>query len=207
MLLPPISQLAVTACLEHFTSGYARLILMNPTLMRTVEKMKEPQRSLWRWHALEELEHKTVAFDVYQAVGGSYLTRVVVMLYVAPIFIFRVLKFWWIMRSRRQLPVARSIFRVVKFLFFSPGLLTRFFPHLARWFIPGYHPLQDSDETAAKNRVIHELRYQNLYRSKPLHIDDVDSPYADDDVETFHFGPNTESTSNGSAVWPSSSRL
>ena len=33
-------------------------------------------RDLFVWHALEESEHKAVAFDVYRAVGGSERLRV-----------------------------------------------------------------------------------------------------------------------------------
>ena len=36
-------------------------------------------RNLFLWHALEESEHKAVAFDVYRAVGGSERTRVIMM--------------------------------------------------------------------------------------------------------------------------------
>jgi uncharacterized protein len=35
--------------------------------------------SMFVWHALEESEHKAVAFDVYRAVGGSERTRVITM--------------------------------------------------------------------------------------------------------------------------------
>src|SRR5437764_837654 len=33
-------------------------------------------KNLFLWHALEESEHKAVAFDVYKAVGGSERMRV-----------------------------------------------------------------------------------------------------------------------------------
>ncbi len=36
-------------------------------------------KNLFVWHALEESEHKAVAFDVYKAVGGSERLRVVTM--------------------------------------------------------------------------------------------------------------------------------
>ncbi len=39
----------------------------------------EEVRSLFVWHALEESEHKAVAFDVYQTVSGRHWVRVGVM--------------------------------------------------------------------------------------------------------------------------------
>lgn len=37
--------------------------------------MKEPIRSLMYWHILEEIEHRTVCFDVYEKVVGDYAYR------------------------------------------------------------------------------------------------------------------------------------
>jgi predicted metal-dependent hydrolase len=43
-------------------------------------------RQLWLWHALEENEHKTVAYDVYEKVVGSYALRVGIMIPTTVIF-------------------------------------------------------------------------------------------------------------------------
>ena len=76
-LMPPIANLAATAALEHFTATLAEMTL-NDALTRT-EFGAEGVEHLMLWHALEESEHKAVAFDVYRAVGGSERTRVMTM--------------------------------------------------------------------------------------------------------------------------------
>jgi len=76
-LMTPTSNLAVTAALEHFTATLAELALSDE-VARTLPG--DPAvRDLFLWHALEESEHKAVAFDVYRAVGGSERTRVFTM--------------------------------------------------------------------------------------------------------------------------------
>jgi hypothetical protein len=76
-LLSPKSNLAATAALEHFTATLAELVLTDQETRdsfghRTI-------RDLFVWHALEESEHKAVAFDVYKAVGGTERMRVMTM--------------------------------------------------------------------------------------------------------------------------------
>jgi predicted metal-dependent hydrolase len=76
-LFTPRSNLAATAALEHFTATLAELLL---TSAETRELFGHPAvRDLFVWHALEECEHKAVAFDVYRTVGGSERTRVLTM--------------------------------------------------------------------------------------------------------------------------------
>jgi predicted metal-dependent hydrolase len=71
---PASSNLAGTAALEHFTATLAELVL---TSQETRDLFGHPEgRTLVLWHALEESEHKAVAFDVYKAVGGSERLRV-----------------------------------------------------------------------------------------------------------------------------------
>ena len=71
------SNLAATAALEHFTATLAELVLTSAEARDLFGH--EGVKYLFLWHALEESEHKAVAFDVYKTVGGSERTRVVTM--------------------------------------------------------------------------------------------------------------------------------
>jgi uncharacterized protein len=73
-ILPPISNLAATAALEHFTATLAELVLTSEEVRDLMGA--DAVRDLFVWHALEESEHKAVAFDVYKAVGGGERLRV-----------------------------------------------------------------------------------------------------------------------------------
>ena len=73
-LAPPIANLAVTAALEHFTATLAELVLTNEDVRDQFGH--DEVRNLFVWHALEESEHKAVAFDVYRAVGGGERLRI-----------------------------------------------------------------------------------------------------------------------------------
>jgi uncharacterized protein len=71
---PPAANLAATAALEHFTATLAELVLSS---QETRDMFGNDEvRNLFLWHALEESEHKAVAFDVYRAVGGSERLRI-----------------------------------------------------------------------------------------------------------------------------------
>ncbi len=140
--LPPLGQLAVTICLEHFTAMLADQVLRHP---ETMQKSDPRMASIWRWHALEETEHKGVAFDVFQRVGGSplkqYLRRSRAMLFVTGLFTFRVWQFMWrISKAEGTRKDWRGWLRLLGFLFISPGPITRITGQWLSWFVPGYHP-------------------------------------------------------------------
>jgi predicted metal-dependent hydrolase len=81
--LPVTHRLAITCALEHYTAMLADYLLRHPEWLKDAA----PQlRTLWAWHAAEELEHKAVAFDVYRAAGGGYWKRVSWYLHVSLIF-------------------------------------------------------------------------------------------------------------------------
>jgi uncharacterized protein len=72
-LMSDLSNLAATAALEHYTATFAELLLTSAELREQCGH--EGIRDLLLWHALEESEHKAVAFDVYRAAGGSERLR------------------------------------------------------------------------------------------------------------------------------------
>jgi predicted metal-dependent hydrolase len=76
-IAPAEHNLAATAALEHFTATLAELLLTNEQLRTDLGH--DAVRNLFVWHALEESEHKAVAFDVYQAIGGREWVRVLNM--------------------------------------------------------------------------------------------------------------------------------
>jgi predicted metal-dependent hydrolase len=71
--LPQTWQLAITAALEHYTATLAEALLSDPEARAMFST--DEVRSLLLWHAVEESEHKAVAFDVYQEVCGNARLR------------------------------------------------------------------------------------------------------------------------------------
>lgn len=65
-------QLGGTVAFEHLTAILADATFRNP---EGLEGAHPEMAALWRWHALEETEHKSVAFDVYVAIGGRTWRR------------------------------------------------------------------------------------------------------------------------------------
>ena len=84
-IAPPTSNLAATAALEHFTATLAELVLTKAEVRELFGH--DEVRNLFLWHALEESEHKAVAFDVYKAVGGTERMRVWTMKLIRTAFI------------------------------------------------------------------------------------------------------------------------
>lgn len=84
--LPKEAQLAITCALEHFTAIMAEQLLSKPELLND---MAPQMRQLWGWHAVEENEHKAVAFDVFRSQVNDEALRLRVMRLVTLLFISR----------------------------------------------------------------------------------------------------------------------
>jgi len=142
--LPPAAQLSVTIAQEHFTAILAELVLTDPRLIAGADRRLS---SLWRWHSLEEIEHKAVAFDVYETVVGrgfkAYALRTGSMVLTTAGFLGLVLFYQQRLlnaeRMRRD-GQAKGLGRFVNFMFRSPALLPRLAGPWLSYFRPGFHP-------------------------------------------------------------------
>ncbi len=139
----PRTQLAVTSALEHFTTILCTEVLRSPEFHTP---MQGEHFRLWCWHCLEELEHKSVAFDVYLASGGTYLRRVLTTIHASlvlwPILLFIMLRY---QAHDRRLFSPREWWEGLMWGFVWPGLLRRIAPRYFAYFRPGYHPSQNPD--------------------------------------------------------------
>ena len=72
--LSPMTNLAITSALEHHTAIVAETLLGEKAARDLMTD--DTVRHLFCWHALEESEHKAVAFDVYRHLGGSERRRI-----------------------------------------------------------------------------------------------------------------------------------
>lgn len=71
-----LHELAITAAYEHFTAIFGDLTLESVGQDGDwFARADEPLQTLWRWHAAEESEHKSVAYDLYVALGGNHAWR------------------------------------------------------------------------------------------------------------------------------------
>lgn len=70
---------AATAATEHLTAMFANWMFPHPEALQGAEPRLQ---TLWMWHASEEAEHCSTAFDVYRALGGSERWRLRLMHYI-----------------------------------------------------------------------------------------------------------------------------
>lgn len=130
--------LASTVLFEHITATLAEFLLTRPDVM---EKMAEPVRELLMWHAVEEIEHKAVAFDVYMATVGDrgLLKRMGVVLTL--FFLYRqVLHTTTALRSLGHRPSAREIVGALDFLIGPTGLFASVGKEYLRFYGNDFHP-------------------------------------------------------------------
>ncbi|OHV01586.1 metal-dependent hydrolase [Mycobacterium talmoniae] len=149
------AHVALTAAAEHYTAVLAERVLSSEEVQAIPGD--DEVWNLLNWHALEELEHKSVAFDVYRAVGGSEPLRIAVMAIVIALTLPVTLTSLGVSLSRD--PIARRqplrLIRETYALYRGP-VLKGLMPELLKYLRPGFHP-DDIDTTALLQRWQQQL--------------------------------------------------
>lgn len=151
--------LAVTAANEHFTAVLAEHLLSYP---QALDGAEDRLRTLWLWHASEEAEHRSTAFDVYKALEGSELARIRWMRITTFYFLSDVLRQtvrnlahdgqlwrWRTVRSAWQFLLGRE-----------HGLLRKCYRPWREYFRADFHPNQQGGELGPRWLDAHRDAYR-----------------------------------------------
>jgi hypothetical protein len=158
----PTSRLALTAAFEHLASVFAAHYLRH-----TLPSRETPREidALWRWHAAEEIEHKSVTFDLYRAVQGGYGQRVVAMFGVFPVLTLLVLAAHVdLVRRDVGLPERADAVQALGYLFGRSGIVRTAFLAAVRYAGPRFHPWDVDDSALIEQSREHYARYVNAAR-------------------------------------------
>ncbi len=140
--LPKSHTLALTAAFEHMTA----LMAHGFEAAKVMDKADPRIRAMYTWHAIEEVEHKAVAFDVMQKVAKvGYVHRVFALIVATlgfPIGTFmvinRMLKADGFGLFKRGGLMAKGLWWLYK----PGGLYMPILGHFMAYFKPGFHPWQ-----------------------------------------------------------------
>ena len=134
--------LAMTAALEHFTAMMADLFFAEKSATAGAD---ERVRAMLAWHAIEEMEHKSVAFDVMQQVAKvGYAQRSLAMTHATIGFSLYMTIAPWIMLGMDGYSTSQRVKLYARALpwMLGPrkGVFRRLLPMIASYYRPGYHP-------------------------------------------------------------------
>lgn len=151
-------QLAITCALEHFTATVAAQLLRRDDWSA---RMNDPvMRKMWLWHAIEESEHKAVAFDVYQKVGGDYATRALFMVVASSLLaVVASEQQLRLMAQDKQLFNLKAWGKGIWSLFGTKGFMSELTMDFLDYFRPGFHP-NDHDNQALELKWKAQLTLQ-----------------------------------------------
>jgi predicted metal-dependent hydrolase len=144
--LDPGRQLAITAALEHITATLAQWTLENPVAGEGDDN-HSPLREMLIWHAMEEIEHKAVAFDVYRAAVNKEKERIVVAKIIFRTFWVQMATAQVVLLWRdRKVPSLQHIREAWNFMWGDGGFRRWSAPEFKRYLEPGFHP-NDIDQS------------------------------------------------------------
>jgi predicted metal-dependent hydrolase len=139
----PMRMLIATIALEHFTAMMAEMHAVHQNLFEKVEPGIE---RMWRWHAMEETEHKAVAYDVFMEVTKAwsplqrYLRRTISMAIITFLFTRNIVRYAARLLEADGYTPRAALKAVNDFVWRKPGIFSRGWKTYFAWYRPGFHP-------------------------------------------------------------------
>ncbi len=140
----PVFSLASTAAIEHLTALLARRILRDGSEFTAA--MDPRMAALWRWHSVEEAEHKAVAYDVLEQVAPSRALRSFgLALNSVGLLVETLVRTFYMLAKDGVLLRRATLATGWRFLFGRSGLLRGHGRDYTAWFRRGFHPSEIDD--------------------------------------------------------------
>jgi len=144
----PIVSLAATMALEHFTAILAHELLRDP---RHLDRADAESAALWRWHAIEEIEHKGVAYDTWLHATRDWprfrrwKVKAKVMLLVTRNFVVDRTAGTLELLRQDGITGPRAWWGLFWFAYVRPGMMRKVLGAWASFFMPRFHPWNHDD--------------------------------------------------------------
>jgi uncharacterized protein len=165
-----LTKVAATMCIEHITAIVAAEVLKNE---HHLDNSNAELKELWLWHAVEEVEHKAVAFDTWMYLTRDWsgvrrwATRSTLMILISATFLYN--------RSRGQIELLRqdgfslgqALRGILKSGFGKGGIgrnVTKPWLHFLK---PGFHPW-NIDDSALILQGEEQLAQAAAKKTKPV---------------------------------------
>jgi len=139
----PMGMLIATISLEHFTAMMAEMHAQHQDIL---DKAPPEIERMWRWHALEENEHKAVAYDVFLEVTKDWpplvrwARRCTAMALIGYLFPRNIIRFAASLLVADGYTPRAAKKAVEDYVWRKPGLFSRGWRSFFAYFRPGFHP-------------------------------------------------------------------
>lgn len=151
-----VARVGAVAAIEHFTAALGTFVLEAQSWER--DGADPMVADLFRWHGAEEIEHRSVAYDLYRHLGGRWPLRTLLMAIVMPTLVQRMGA--GIVQLMQQDPTFdrrdASLLRPGFWLSWRRGAergnapaVSWFARHALRFIRPGYHPVREASTEQA----------------------------------------------------------
>jgi hypothetical protein len=161
--MDPMEMLAATVALEHLTAALAEQQFARPDLSAGADPNVD---ALWVWHAAEETEHKATCYDIYQAAGGGYFRRAIIMpgawFMIVAISLYNTMV---LLHRDKKLFNFKDVFGGLWYLFGPRGMLTSLLPTFLEFFRPSFHPWKHDDSAVIEHWKANNSQYMEAPRA------------------------------------------